>query len=57
MAVSTQAPTVERIDHWTLVSSDIERTKRFYTEVLGAQSRERSGAGRGGPVAVRLAKA
>ena len=56
MAVSTQAPTVERIDHWTLVSSDIERTKRFYTEVLGAQSRERRQPGRGGgPVAVTLA--
>ncbi len=55
MAVSTQAPTVERIDHWTLVSSDIERTKRFYTEVVGAQSRDRGPAGRGGPVAVRLA--
>ncbi|HZT05458.1 MAG TPA: VOC family protein [Chloroflexota bacterium] len=54
MAVNIQAPPVERIDHWTLVSSDIERTKRFYTEVLGAQSRERSRAG-GGPVAVRLA--
>ena len=55
MGVSTQAPTVERIDHWTLVSSDIERTKRFYTEVLGAQARDRGQAGRGGPVAVRLA--
>ena len=56
MAVSVEAPVVERIDHWTLVSSDIERTKRFYTEVLGAQARERSGPGRGGgPVAVRLA--
>jgi catechol 2,3-dioxygenase-like lactoylglutathione lyase family enzyme len=55
MAVSTQAPTVERIDHWTLVSSDIARTMRFYTEVLGAQSRDRTQAGRGGPVAVRLA--
>jgi catechol 2,3-dioxygenase-like lactoylglutathione lyase family enzyme len=55
MAVSMQAPPVERIDHWTLVSSDIERSKRFYTEVLGAQSRDRSGPGRGGPVAVKLA--
>ena len=55
MGVSTQAPTVERIDHWTLVSSDIDRTKRFYTEVLGAQSRDRGRAGRGGPVAVMLA--
>ncbi len=40
MAVSIAAPVVERIDHWTLVSTDIERTKRFYTEVLGAQSRQ-----------------
>jgi catechol 2,3-dioxygenase-like lactoylglutathione lyase family enzyme len=58
MTVSTLAPTVERIDHWTLVSSNIERTKRFYTEVLGAQSRERgptAGSQGGGPVAVRLA--
>jgi catechol 2,3-dioxygenase-like lactoylglutathione lyase family enzyme len=56
MAVATQAPVVERIDHWTLVSSDIERTKRFYTEVLGAQTRDRGQPGRrGGPVAVRLA--
>jgi catechol 2,3-dioxygenase-like lactoylglutathione lyase family enzyme len=54
MAVTTQAPTVERIDHWTLVSSNIERTKQFYTEVLGAQARERGPMG-GGPVAVRLA--
>jgi len=56
MAVSTQAPTVERLDHWTLVSTDIERSKRFYTEVLGAQERDRSQPGRGGgPPAVRLA--
>ena len=56
MAVSTQAPVVERIDHWTLVSSDIERTKQFYTEVLGARSRDRGQPGRGGgPVAVTLA--
>src|SRR5438874_10580145 len=57
MAVATQAPTVERIDHWTLVSSDVERTKRFYTEVLGAQSRDRGQrpGGGGGPVAVTLA--
>ena len=54
MSVTTQAPPVERLDHWTLVSSDIERTKRFYIEVLGAHSRERTG-GRGGPVAVTLA--
>ena len=54
MAVSTKAPTVERIDHWTLVSTDIERSKRFYTEVLGAESRDRAGRGFG-PPAVRLA--
>src|SRR5205809_7017062 len=53
MAVSVQAPAVERLDHWTLVSTDIARTKRFYTEVLGAQPRDR-GRG-GGPEAVRLA--
>ena len=50
MAVNVQAPSVERLDHWTLVSTDIERTKRFFTEVLGATSRDR-----GGPVAVTLA--
>jgi glyoxylase I family protein len=56
MAVSTQAPAIERIDHWTLVSSDVARTKRFYTEVLGAEAGERNASGRGGgPVAVRLA--
>jgi len=48
-----QAPPVERIDHWTLVSSDIDRTMRFFTEVLGAEPRNR---GRGhGPIAVTLA--
>jgi len=55
MAVETQAPVVERIDHWTLVSSDIERTKRFYTDVLGAKPRDRNRpGGAGGPVAVTL---
>ncbi|HLH21689.1 MAG TPA: VOC family protein [Chloroflexota bacterium] len=29
-------PTVERLDHWTVVTRDTERAKRFYTEVLGA---------------------
>ncbi len=56
MAAINPAPAIERIDHWTLVSSDIERTKRFYTEVLGAQARDRGTPGRGGgPVAVRMA--
>ena len=55
MAVSVQAPPVERIDHWTLVSTNIDRTMKFYTEVIGAQARDRSGPGGGGPIAVRLA--
>jgi len=56
MAVTTAAPVIERLDHWTLVSTDIPRSLRFYTEVLGAQARERRPDGRGGgPVAVRLA--
>ena len=38
------APPVQRLEHWTLVCSDIERTKRFYTEVLGATLPKR-GAG------------
>ena len=30
-------PPVQRLDHWTLVTSDVERSKRFYTGVLGAE--------------------
>jgi catechol 2,3-dioxygenase-like lactoylglutathione lyase family enzyme len=30
------ALTVERLDHWTIVTRDVARAKRFYTEVLGA---------------------
>jgi len=30
-------PPIERIDHWTLVSRQPERSKQFYTEVLGAK--------------------
>jgi catechol 2,3-dioxygenase-like lactoylglutathione lyase family enzyme len=45
------APHIERLEHWTLVSSDIERTKRFYTDVLGARLPERVG----GPASVNLA--
>jgi catechol 2,3-dioxygenase-like lactoylglutathione lyase family enzyme len=40
-----QIPPVQRLAHWTLVSTDLERTKRFYTEVLGAQLPEREGPG------------
>ena len=45
------APPVQRLEHWTLVASDVERSKRFYTEVLGAQEPERTG----GPTSVNLA--
>ena len=34
MAVATQAPTIERIDHWTLVSTDVERTKALARRLL-----------------------
>ena len=44
-------PPVQRLEHWTLVSSDVEQTKRFYVEVLGAKVPERAG----GPVSVDLA--
>jgi catechol 2,3-dioxygenase-like lactoylglutathione lyase family enzyme len=56
MAVATKAPVVERIDHWTLVASDVERTLHFYTDVLGAEATRPAGANRGGgPVSVKLA--
>jgi catechol 2,3-dioxygenase-like lactoylglutathione lyase family enzyme len=45
------APAVQRLEHWTLVASDIEQTKRFYTEVLGAKLPQRTG----GPASVDLA--
>lgn len=45
------APPVQRLEHWTLVTSDVDRSKRFYTEVLGAQEPERVG----GPTSVNLA--
>jgi catechol 2,3-dioxygenase-like lactoylglutathione lyase family enzyme len=47
----SRVPPIQRLEHWTLVSSDIERTKRFYTEVLGGVLPERSG----GPASVNLA--
>lgn len=31
----------ERLDHWTLVTSDLARTQQFYTEVLGAEPLDR----------------
>ena len=30
------APTVLKLEHWTLVTSDVARSKAFYAEVLGA---------------------
>ena len=32
------APPVQRLEHWTLVTSNMERTKRFYLDVLGAET-------------------
>ena len=46
------APPVQRLEHWTLVTSDLERTKRFYGEVLGAQ--EPANRGGVGPECVRF---
>jgi catechol 2,3-dioxygenase-like lactoylglutathione lyase family enzyme len=45
-------PPVQRLEHWTLVTRDVEASKRFYTEVLGAQEPNRAG---GGPTSVDLA--
>lgn len=47
----SDAPPIKRHEHWALVSTDIERTKRFYTEVLGAQLPEAVA----GPASVDLA--
>ena len=30
------ALTVENLQHWTLVTNDMDRSKRFYVELLGA---------------------
>lgn len=48
---STSAPAIQRLDHWTLVTTDVERTQRFYAEVLGAALPKRTG----GPASVNLA--
>ena len=44
-------PAVQRLEHWTLVSSDVERTKHFYVDVLGAELPERGA----GPASVNFA--
>ena len=41
----TTPPPVQRLEHWTLVTSDMERTKRFYRDVLGATSPPRGPVG------------
>jgi catechol-2,3-dioxygenase len=48
MAVETKAPPIQRFEHWTLVASDLERSKRFYSEVLGGELLSRD------PTSVRL---
>lgn len=48
---STKAPPIQRLEHWTLVSTDIERTRRFYVDVLGATVPQRQS----GPACVELA--
>jgi catechol 2,3-dioxygenase-like lactoylglutathione lyase family enzyme len=30
------APPIQKLEHWTLISSDLARTRRWYAEVLGA---------------------
>ncbi len=45
------APSIQRLDHWTLVTTDVNRTQRFYSEVLGATVPNRGG----GPASVKLA--
>lgn len=35
------APPVQSFEHWTLVTSDLARSKRFYVDVLGATPIER----------------
>ena len=47
----TAAPSIRRLDHWTLVTTDVARTQSFYSEVLGATVPKRGG----GPASVNLA--
>jgi catechol 2,3-dioxygenase-like lactoylglutathione lyase family enzyme len=47
------APPVQRIEHWTLVTSDMDRTKRFWRDVLGADTPSRPGGV--GPECVKFA--
>lgn len=36
LEVKVVALTVDKLEHWTLVTRDVERSKRFYVDVLGA---------------------
>ena len=47
----SSAPPVQRLEHWTLVTSDVDRSRSFYTDVLGASLPDRQG----GPTSVVLA--
>ena len=47
----SKAPAIQRLDHWTLVTTDVDRTQRFYADVLGAKVPQRGG----GPASVNLA--
>ena len=49
--IATKAPAIQKLEHWTLVSNDVDRSRRFYTEVMGAEPPARVG----GPVSVNLA--
>ena len=37
----SNAPKLQRLDQWTLVARDLERTRTFHTEVLGATELKR----------------
>jgi catechol 2,3-dioxygenase-like lactoylglutathione lyase family enzyme len=50
MTTTTKAPPIQKLEHWTLVASDVERTRRWYVDTLGAGTVERDG-----PTCVNLA--
>ena len=47
----SSAPPVQRLEHWTLVTADLDRSFKFYTDVLGARVPDRQG----GPTSVNFA--
>ena len=48
---TTTVPAIQRLDHWTLVTTDVDRTRQFYADVLGAELPKRTA----GPASVNLA--